>query len=104
MVVTAQIVSVRRPFTHRSQRSAAQGSSALGGHRGGGFLRGLRVEVGAARDGGAQVVVELVAQRDAGGDVQARDVLVGDAVELLDERAQRVAVRGQQHDLAATQV
>jgi hypothetical protein len=52
----------------------------------------------------AQVVVEVVAQRDAGRDVEAGDVLVGDAVEVLDQRAQRVAVRGDQHGLAGAQV
>ena len=41
-------------------------------------------------------VVEVVAQRDAGRDVERDDRLVGHAVEVLDQRAQRVAVRGDQ--------
>ena len=47
-----------------------------------------------------QIVVQLVDQRNPGRDVQLDDVLVGDVVEILDQRAQRVAVRRDQHPLA----
>ena len=53
---------------------------------------------------GLQVGVQLVDQRDAGRDVQAGDVGLGDAVEVLDQRAQAVAVGGDQHGLAGPQV
>ncbi len=56
----------------------------------------LRVEVRAAGVERLEVGVELVGERDAGRDVQARDVGVGDAVEVLDEGAQGVAVGGDQ--------
>ena len=54
--------------------------------------------------GGAGVVVELVDERDAGGDVEAGDVVVGDAVEVLHQGPQAVAVGGHQHGAAAGQV
>src|SRR5690606_38466101 len=66
---------------------------ALGGHRRRARLGRLGVEV-ARGPGGAEVVVELVDERDAGRDVEIRDLVVGDAVEVLHEGAQRVAVRG----------
>ena len=47
-----------------------------------------------------QVVVQLVDQRDAGRDVQLDDLRLGDVVEILDQRAQAVAVRGDEHALA----
>ena len=37
---------------------------------------GIRIEVAAARGDGLEVLVQLVVQRDAGGDVQAGDVIV----------------------------
>src|SRR5690606_5397321 len=74
---------------------ARDGGRARGG--------GLRVQV-LARAHRAQVLVQLVAQRDAGGDVQPRDVLVGDLVEVLDQRPQRIAVRGHQHRPARQQL
>src|SRR3954451_20955291 len=59
------------------------------------LLHGLGIaEV--ARTGGSQVLVELVHQGDAGRDVETDDVVVGDAVEVLHQRPQRVAVRGDQ--------
>ena len=48
-----------------------------------------------------QVRVEFVHQRDARRDVQPDDLLVGHVVEILHERAQAVAVRRDQHLLAA---
>ena len=61
-------------------------------------------EVLAAGDGGPQRLVEAVDQRHPGRDVQGRDVLVGDAVEVLDEGAQGVAVRDDQHRATGAQV
>src|SRR5690606_19029406 len=72
---------------------------ALGGHRRRARLGRLGVEV-ARGPGGAEVVVELVDERDTGGDVEIRDLVVGDAVEVLHEGAQRIAVRGHEHRLA----
>jgi hypothetical protein len=48
--------------------------------------------------------VQFVDQRDAGGDVQACDGFVADAVEVLDQGAQRVAVRGDQDRLAGLEI
>ena len=44
----------------------------------------LRVEVTAALDQGPVVLVEFIEQGDPGGDVQPRDVLVGDTVQVMD--------------------
>lgn len=76
---------------------------ALGGHGRGTGGGGLGVEVvrGLRR---TEVVVELVHERDARRDVQARDVVVRDAVEVLHERAERVAVRRDEDGLASAQV
>ena len=46
---------------------------------------------------GHQVFVESVNEGNASGDVELGDGVVGDAVEVLDQRAQGVAVRGNQH-------
>ena len=50
------------------------------------------------------ILVEFIEQGDPGGDVQARDVLVGDVVQVLDQRAQRVAVCGDQDGVTGGQV
>src|SRR5690606_22585546 len=68
-------------------------SASLVGDRLDGDLRRLRVEVLPALDQRLEVVVQFVAERDAGGDVQLGDRLVADVVEVLDQRPQRVAVR-----------
>ena len=47
-----------------------------------------------------QVVVELVDQRDAGRDVELDDFGFGDAVEIHDQRPERIAVRGDEDPLA----
>src|SRR5437660_2495407 len=65
---------------------------------------GLGVEVLAAPLEGPKVRVQLVHGRDAGRDVQADDVLVGDLVEVLDQRPQRVAVGRDEHHAARSQV
>src|SRR5690606_16987950 len=76
---------------------------SLCGHGGSAGSRRLRVEV-AAGSRGTVVLVELVDQRDARGDVQRGDVVVADVLELLHQTAQRVAVRGLTHGLACHQV
>ena len=53
---------------------------------------------------GLEVGVEFVGQRDARRDVEARDVGVGDAVEVLDQGAQAVAVGGDQDRAAGQEV
>jgi hypothetical protein len=50
---------------------------------------------------GLQVVIQLVHQRNPGGDVQFDDCLVAHPVEVLHERAEAVAVCRDQHPLAA---
>src|SRR4051812_9001291 len=83
----------------------------LRGHRGALLAGQLGVQVGprdaqllVERAGGPQVVVEVVAQRDAGRDVQAADLVVPDAVEVLDEGPQRIAVRRDQDDVPAPKI
>ncbi len=51
-----------------------------------------------------QVIVQFEQQRDAGRDVQLEDFLARDIVEVLVQRAQRVAVGGDQHGLAVLQL
>ena len=75
------------------------GSAALVGDRGRGGRGGLRVEV-LAGPGRHEVGAEPVDERHPRGDVQAGDVVVADAVEVLDQRAQRVAV-GRDEDRCA---
>src|SRR5271165_3477453 len=65
---------------------------------------GVRVEVLTAQGIRAHVRPELVDQRDAGGDVQVGDLVVGDGVEVLDQRPQRVAVRDDEHASVGQQV
>src|SRR5690606_40348075 len=48
-----------------------------------------------------EVVIQFIDERDAVGDVQADDVGVGDAVQVLDQGADRVAVGGHHHAPAA---
>ena len=62
-------------------------------------LRGGRIAEVVVADR-LEVVVELVDERDAGRDVQLDDLRLGDVVEILHERAQAVAVRGDEHALA----
>src|SRR3954447_13067814 len=77
---------------------------ALGRDRGGAGGGGGRVEVFAARDRRLQVFVEAVHQGDAGGEVQVRDVVVADVVQVLHEGAKRVAVGGDQNRAAGAQL
>src|SRR6185437_9712328 len=83
-----------------TRRPPARRSAALLGDGGGGDLRGFRVQVAAAGNGGPELVVEVVDQRDAGGDVQLRDVRVADPVQVLHQGPQRVAVGHDEHRLA----
>src|SRR3954454_19506512 len=80
------------------------GSAALAGDGGRGGDGRLRVEVGTATKRRREVLVEAVEQRDPGRDVQARDLGVANAVEVLDQRSQRVAVRGDEHGPAGAHV
>ena len=43
---------------------------------------------------GPQIAVQFVHQGHAGRDLQFQDIIVGDSVEIFDERAQAVSVRG----------
>ena len=81
----------------RTYRRDRRGVAALVLHGLGGLRGGLRVEVAAAGLIRPESVVELVDQRDAGRDVQRGDLVVADAVQVLDQGAQRVAVRHHQH-------
>ena len=65
---------------------------ALVGHGGSTGRSRLGVEV-LTRAERLEVLVELVDQRDARGDVQLRDVVVADALELLDESTIEDALR-----------
>src|SRR5262245_7641445 len=87
------------PWRDQGGRGPA-GSAALLGDRGGGGLGGFRVQVAAAGDGGPELVVEVVDQRYAGGDVQTRDVRVADPVQVLHQGPQRVAVSHDERRLA----
>src|SRR3954447_19081685 len=81
-----------------------KGSATLVRHRLDGVGGGIGVEVLAAPLQGLQVLVEPVDKRDAGGDVQPDDGLLGHPVEVLDQGTQRVAVRGHTHGPAVAQV
>jgi hypothetical protein len=48
-----------------------------------------------------QLIVQLVDERDPRRNVQLHDVLLADVVQILHERTQAVAVRGDEHALAA---
>ena len=48
-----------------------------------------------------EVLVQLVHERDARGEVEAHNVLVGDPVQVLHDAAQRVAMRRDQDPLAS---
>lgn len=79
----------------RSDRLAPGLLLPLFRHRRGAGGCGLRVEVPAGA-GGRERVIQLVDKGDARGNVELRDVVVADVVEVLDEGAQGVAVRGHQ--------
>src|SRR5271165_616571 len=46
---------------------------------------------------GAQCAIELVNKWGASGDLKAGYIIVGDTIEILHERAQAIAVRGNEH-------
>jgi len=56
-------------------------------------LGGLWVQVSAALVDHGAILRNLVHQRNAGRDIQPGDVIIGNAIEVLDQRAQGVAVR-----------
>src|SRR3954467_4437204 len=63
---------------------------ALGGHRCRTGRCGFRIEVFPADDPRLAAVLQVVAEGEPGRDVQPDDVLVGHAVEVFHQRAQRV--------------
>jgi hypothetical protein len=65
-----------------------------------GLITTLRKVVALER---GEVVVELVDDGLAGRDLEAGDVGVGDAREVLHQRAERIAVSGDEHGLAGAQ-
>ena len=65
-------------------------------HRGG---DGVRVSQESSVDR-LSALVDVVHDRNPGGEVQADDLLIGDPVEMLDERSQRVAVGDHEDPLA----
>src|ERR1700759_3144219 len=77
--------------------------SALAGHRGNTRGSGVGIEIFATGNHWPQPLVEVVAQRDSGRDVQLHDLVIGHAIEVLHQRPQRVAVRGDQDRLAQAQ-
>ena len=89
---------------HQVRRAREALAAALGGHGGDGVSGSVRVEVLPAADGRHEVGVQRVDQRDAGRDVEPGDGLVGDAVEVLHERPQRVPVRGDEDGRTRTKV
>lgn len=53
---------------------------------------------------GTELLVEFVEEGDAGGDVELGDGVVGDAIEVLDEGAEAVAVGADEHSPAGSKV
>ena len=68
-------------------------------HSGSSGGSGLRIQVGSAGVDNGAVLGDLVDQRDTGRDVQAGDVVVGNVVQVLDQRTQGVTVSGDQDGL-----
>ena len=66
-------------------------------------LSSLGVQVLAGLDG-LEVLIQLVVQRNTGGDVQASNVLIGDTLEVLDQRTQGVTVCSNQNGLACCEI
>ena len=85
--------------TLRRRRAPRSPSARLVRDRGRRLRRRLGVAEVVAADR-LERVVELVDERDAVRDVEADDLGVADAVEVLDERAHAVAVRRDEHALA----
>ncbi len=81
----------RQGLAAGSGACAAAVAPALGGHGGGRGSRCRRVAEEIVPDR-LQIVVELVDQRNAVRDVEADDVGIGDAVQILHQRANAVAV------------
>ena len=101
---TCRSSTTRSRRTRGSHSERVQPLATLVGHRCGGLGGRFRVEVATAGRDRPEAVVELVDQRHTGRDVERGDVVVADPVEMLDERAERVAVRGDENDLAGAQV
>ena len=92
----ARSASTPTPRRRRAPRLAA---ARLVRDRGRRLRRRLGVAEVVAADR-LELVVELVDERDAVRDVEADDLVVADAVEVLDERAHAVAVRRDEQPLA----
>ena len=56
---------------------------------------------GAQTAAGAQLIIQLVQQWRACRQIELGDFCIADAVQVFDQRAQAVAVRGHEHALAA---
>src|SRR5690348_9439896 len=76
----------------------------LTGDGGDGRFGGCRIEVATTGGRRLEVLVQLVDQWDAGRDVEPDDLLLTHPVEVLDQRPQRIAVRGHHDRLAGQQV
>src|SRR5437763_8966885 len=64
----------------------------------------IRVQIGPAKSERPQSIVKVGPERDAGRDVEADDGLRVEAVEVLDQSPQRVAVRSDQHRATGPQI
>src|SRR6476620_683496 len=93
---TCSLSTVGEP-TGTGDRGIAGGSASLVRDGLGRGTGGLGVEVAPTRGHRTELIVQLVDERHTRRDVEAGDVLVGDAIERLDQGAQRVAVGGH-HD------
>src|ERR1700731_812879 len=87
----------------RRRRPAASFLLGLPAH---GFLRrhdGLLIAEKSAAER-QQLLVQFVKQRNAGGNIELHDVALGHHVEHLDQSAQRVSVRHDQHILVRSKL
>src|ERR1017187_2946685 len=103
-----------KPYTSRSDgprlakpaRSgpSAGGSASLRPDRLRRLYGCLWIKVPAARPLRPEIRADVIEQRDSGRDVQLGDVRVPDAVQVLDQGAQRVAVRNHEHGPARGEI
>src|ERR1700733_4909090 len=89
---TWQTLFIQMSYRQEQPSRKTGQSAALVPDRLGRGYRRLRVKVPAARRQRAGRRVELVEQRDPRGNVQLGDRRVADPLQVLDQRAQRVAV------------
>ena len=62
---------------------------------------GIRIQVGPALLNRLQILVQLVIQRNPGRNIQTRNILITDLIQVLYNCAQRVTVCGNKYRLAA---